>query len=69
MVPAPGDADVPVRRFGAPERFLAHAERAEVLAGVGLTPVGIAGRIGASRAAGEQRPEGVRAVLPVQGET
>ncbi|MFI6208253.1 1-deoxy-D-xylulose-5-phosphate synthase [Streptomyces sp. NPDC051041] len=63
------DVDVPVRRFGVPERFLAHAKRAEVLADIGLTPVEIAGRIGASLAAGEQRPEGVRAVPPVQGET
>ncbi|MFF8595275.1 1-deoxy-D-xylulose-5-phosphate synthase [Streptomyces sp. NPDC015220] len=45
-----GDAevDVPVRRFGIPEQFLAHAKRGEVLADIGLTPVEIAGRIGAS---------------------
>ncbi|MEV7081697.1 1-deoxy-D-xylulose-5-phosphate synthase [Streptomyces sp. NPDC093516] len=45
-----GDAevDVPVRRFGIPEQFLAHAKRAEVLADVGLTPVEIAGRTSAS---------------------
>ncbi|WP_447041643.1 1-deoxy-D-xylulose-5-phosphate synthase [Streptomyces sp. DSM 118878] len=45
-----GDAevDVPVRRFGIPEQFLAHAKRAEVLADVGLTPVEIAGRISAT---------------------
>ena len=44
-----GDAevDVPVRRFGIPEQFLAHAKRGEVLADIGLTPVEIAGRIGA----------------------
>jgi 1-deoxy-D-xylulose-5-phosphate synthase len=47
-----GDAevDVPVRRFGIPEQFLAHAKRAEVLADIGLTPVEIAGRISASMA-------------------
>ncbi|MFM9448663.1 1-deoxy-D-xylulose-5-phosphate synthase [Streptomyces acidiscabies] len=47
-----GDAevDVPVRRFGIPEQFLAHAKRGEVLADIGLTPVEIAGRIGASLA-------------------
>ncbi|MYS44761.1 1-deoxy-D-xylulose-5-phosphate synthase [Streptomyces sp. SID5998] len=51
-----GDAevDVPVRRFGIPEQFLAHAKRAEVLADIGLTPVEIAGRISASLAVREQ---------------
>ncbi|MEV6751414.1 1-deoxy-D-xylulose-5-phosphate synthase [Streptomyces sp. NPDC051214] len=50
-----GDAevDVPVRRFGIPEQFLAHAKRAEVLADIGLTPVEIAGRISATLAAKE----------------
>ena len=45
-----GDAevDVPVRRFGIPEQFLAHAKRGEVLADIGLTPVEVAGRISAS---------------------
>jgi 1-deoxy-D-xylulose-5-phosphate synthase len=42
------DVDVPVRRFGIPEQFLAHAKRSEVLADIGLTPVDIAGRISAS---------------------
>jgi 1-deoxy-D-xylulose-5-phosphate synthase len=42
--------DVPVRRFGIPEQFLAHAKRSEVLADIGLTPVEVAGRIGASLA-------------------
>jgi 1-deoxy-D-xylulose-5-phosphate synthase len=47
-----GDAevDVPVRRFGIPEQFLAHAKRGEVLADIGLTPVEIAGRISAALA-------------------
>ncbi|MFC8393281.1 MULTISPECIES: 1-deoxy-D-xylulose-5-phosphate synthase [unclassified Streptomyces] len=51
-----GDAgcDVPVRRFGIPEQFLAHAKRGEVLADIGLTPVEIAGRISASLTAGEE---------------
>jgi 1-deoxy-D-xylulose-5-phosphate synthase len=44
------DVDVPVRRFGIPEQFLAHAKRSEVLADIGLTPVEIAGRISASLA-------------------
>nr|WP_237499807.1 1-deoxy-D-xylulose-5-phosphate synthase [Streptomyces sp. SID8379] len=43
-----GEVDVPVRRFGIPEQFLAHAKRGEVLADIGLTPVEIAGRIGTS---------------------
>ncbi|WP_405551663.1 1-deoxy-D-xylulose-5-phosphate synthase [Streptomyces sp. NBC_01171] len=42
------DVDVPVRRFGIPDQFLAHAKRSEVLADIGLTPVEIAGRISAS---------------------
>ncbi|WP_030688428.1 1-deoxy-D-xylulose-5-phosphate synthase [Streptomyces sp. NRRL B-1347] len=44
------DVDVPVRRFGIPEQFLAHAKRGEVLADVGLTPVEIAGRVSATLA-------------------
>ncbi|MFF2650298.1 1-deoxy-D-xylulose-5-phosphate synthase N-terminal domain-containing protein [Streptomyces sp. NPDC058045] len=50
-----GDAevDVPVRQFGIPEQFLAHARRSEMLADIGLTPVEIAGRIGAALAAKE----------------
>ena len=36
------DVDVPVREFGTPPEFLAHAERAQVLAGVGLTAQQIA---------------------------
>ncbi|MEU6763115.1 1-deoxy-D-xylulose-5-phosphate synthase [Streptomyces sp. NPDC046853] len=47
------EVDVPVRRFGIPEQFLAHAKRGEVLADVGLTPVEIAGRISATLAAKE----------------
>ncbi|MEU5182461.1 1-deoxy-D-xylulose-5-phosphate synthase [Streptomyces longwoodensis] len=58
-----GDAevDVPVRRFGIPEQFLAHAKRGEVLADIGLTPVEIAGRISASlalRADGAEAADG-----------
>ncbi|MFH8346672.1 1-deoxy-D-xylulose-5-phosphate synthase [Streptomyces sp. NPDC018045] len=44
------DVDVPLRTFGIPEQFLAHAKRAEVLADIGLTPAEIAGRISASPA-------------------
>ncbi|MFD4628581.1 1-deoxy-D-xylulose-5-phosphate synthase [Streptomyces sp. NPDC058284] len=47
------EVDVPVRRFGIPEQFLAHAKRGEVLADIGLTPVDIAGRISATLAAKE----------------
>ncbi|MFI5699297.1 1-deoxy-D-xylulose-5-phosphate synthase [Streptomyces xanthochromogenes] len=46
--------DVPLRGFGIPEQFLAHARRGEVLADIGLTPVEIAGRIGAALAATEE---------------
>ncbi|MDX3855098.1 1-deoxy-D-xylulose-5-phosphate synthase [Streptomyces sp. AK02-01A] len=42
--------DVPLRTYGVPERFLAHAKRSEVLADIGLTPVEIAGRISAALA-------------------
>ncbi|MFJ8888469.1 1-deoxy-D-xylulose-5-phosphate synthase [Streptomyces sp. NPDC102402] len=42
------DVDVPLRTFGIPERFLAHAGRGEVLAEIGLTPVEVAGRVGAA---------------------
>ncbi|MFK4226590.1 1-deoxy-D-xylulose-5-phosphate synthase [Streptomyces sp. NPDC019890] len=45
--------DVPLRTFGIPEQFLAHAKRAEVLADIGLTPVEIAGRISAAMAVKE----------------
>ncbi|MFE5399713.1 1-deoxy-D-xylulose-5-phosphate synthase [Streptomyces sp. NPDC056568] len=66
------DVDVPVRRFGIPEQFLAHAKRAEVLADIGLTPVDIAGRISASLAVAAE-PEGAagdgRTVPPAQGES
>ncbi|MGI5404242.1 1-deoxy-D-xylulose-5-phosphate synthase [Streptomyces sp. CA-135486] len=47
--------DVPLRTFGIPEQFLAHAKRAEVLADIGLTPVEIAGRISAAMAVKETR--------------
>ncbi|MFD5874704.1 1-deoxy-D-xylulose-5-phosphate synthase [Streptomyces sp. NPDC060322] len=52
------DVDVPLRTFGIPEEFLAHAGRGEVLAEIGLTPVEVAGRIRAAlerRTAGEER--------------
>ncbi|WP_329168226.1 1-deoxy-D-xylulose-5-phosphate synthase [Streptomyces sp. NBC_01685] len=51
-------ADVPLRTYGIPEQFLAHAGRGEVLAEIGLTPVEIAGSISAAlerrTAAGER---------------
>ncbi|MFI2346231.1 1-deoxy-D-xylulose-5-phosphate synthase [Streptomyces sp. NPDC019443] len=49
--------DVPLRTFGIPEQFLAHAKRGEVLADIGLTPVEIAGRISAAMAVKERRAE------------
>ena len=42
--------DIPLRTFGIPEQFLAHAKRGEVLADIGLTPVEIAGQISAALA-------------------
>ncbi|WP_240137124.1 1-deoxy-D-xylulose-5-phosphate synthase [Streptomyces sp. MUM 178J] len=47
------DVDVPLRTFGIPEQFLAHAKRSEVLADAGLTAVEIAGQISAALAAKE----------------
>ncbi|WP_405593079.1 1-deoxy-D-xylulose-5-phosphate synthase [Streptomyces sp. NBC_01190] len=40
--------DVPLRDFGIPQEFLAHAKRGEILADIGLTPAEIAGAIGAT---------------------
>ncbi|MGW0705483.1 1-deoxy-D-xylulose-5-phosphate synthase [Streptomyces sp. NPDC002643] len=54
------DVDVPVRRFGIPEQFLAHAKRGEVLAEIGLTPAEIAGRISACLAVKGELPEGAK---------
>ncbi|MET8557911.1 1-deoxy-D-xylulose-5-phosphate synthase [Streptomyces sp. NPDC004959] len=51
---ADADVDVPVRHFGIPEQFLPHAKRGELLADLGLTPVEIAGRIGAHLARKEK---------------
>ncbi|MEN8654469.1 1-deoxy-D-xylulose-5-phosphate synthase [Streptomyces sp. 21So2-11] len=45
--------DVPLRTYGIPEQFLAHAKRGEVLADIGLTPVEIAGHISATLVAKE----------------
>ncbi|WP_138909371.1 1-deoxy-D-xylulose-5-phosphate synthase [Streptomyces chryseus] len=47
--------DVPLRTYGIPEQFLAHAKRGEVLADIGLTPALMAGRISLALAAGEGR--------------
>ncbi|WP_269858066.1 1-deoxy-D-xylulose-5-phosphate synthase [Streptomyces sp. RPT161] len=52
------DVDVPVRDFGIPAQFLAHAKRSEVLADLGLTPAEIAGRIGAALARIDARAGG-----------
>ncbi|MEV4740914.1 1-deoxy-D-xylulose-5-phosphate synthase [Streptomyces sp. NPDC049555] len=50
---------VPVRTFGIPEQFLAHAKRSEVLADVGLTPAEIAGHISAALARAQDATETV----------
>ncbi|MGW7051495.1 1-deoxy-D-xylulose-5-phosphate synthase [Streptomyces sp. NPDC054887] len=47
--------DVPLRTYGIPEQFLAHAGRGEVLADIGLTPASMAGRISLALAAVESR--------------
>ena len=39
------ELDVPLRDLAVPQRFLAHGSRDEVLAGVGLTADGVAGKI------------------------
>ncbi|MEV6006566.1 1-deoxy-D-xylulose-5-phosphate synthase [Streptomyces sp. NPDC051976] len=51
--------DVPLRDFGIPQQFLAHAKRGELLADIGLTPAEIAGRIGATLARTDARKEQV----------
>ncbi|MFJ4439098.1 1-deoxy-D-xylulose-5-phosphate synthase [Streptomyces sp. NPDC088923] len=51
---ADAEVDVPVRHFGIPEQFLPHAKRGELLADLGLTPVEIAGSIGAHLARKEK---------------
>ncbi|MGV9315899.1 1-deoxy-D-xylulose-5-phosphate synthase [Streptomyces sp. NPDC003691] len=71
--------DVPVRTYGIPEQFLAHAKRGEVLADIGLTPVEIAGRISAvlavkeAEAAGEaeaaEEPEAAEDIAEAKEET
>ncbi|MGA4838517.1 1-deoxy-D-xylulose-5-phosphate synthase [Streptomyces sp. G45] len=60
------EVDVPLRRFGIPEQFLAHAKRGEVLADIGLTPVEIAGRISATLARKEAAGEAGAAVIGAQ---
>ncbi|MEV7417043.1 1-deoxy-D-xylulose-5-phosphate synthase [Streptomyces sp. NPDC089919] len=52
------ETDVPLRTFGIPERFLAHAKRGEVLADIGLTPVEVAGGIGAALRTLDERAAG-----------
>ncbi|MGW7003110.1 1-deoxy-D-xylulose-5-phosphate synthase [Streptomyces sp. NPDC054933] len=57
------DVDVPVRDFGIPAQFLAHAKRGEVLADLGLTPAELAGRIGAALARIDTRAAGGHGVI------
>ncbi|WP_043267903.1 1-deoxy-D-xylulose-5-phosphate synthase [Streptomyces sp. CT34] len=49
------EVDVPLRTFGIPERFLPHATRGELLTDLGLTPAGIAARIGGALPAREEK--------------
>ncbi|MER7409031.1 1-deoxy-D-xylulose-5-phosphate synthase [Streptomyces cacaoi] len=49
--------DMPLCSLGLPESFVPHGKRAELLAELGLTPVEIAGRIGARLAPPEEREE------------
>ncbi|MCQ8189848.1 1-deoxy-D-xylulose-5-phosphate synthase [Streptomyces rugosispiralis] len=68
------EVDLPVRTFGIPEAFLAHAKRGEVLADIGLTPAEIAGRIGAALTRigavhPEQAPTAAGARTPAQAGT
>ncbi|GEB47606.1 1-deoxy-D-xylulose-5-phosphate synthase [Streptomyces cacaoi] len=49
--------DMPLCSLGMPESFVPHGKRAELLAELGLTPVEIAGRIGARLAPPEEREE------------
>ncbi|MCQ4043938.1 1-deoxy-D-xylulose-5-phosphate synthase [Streptantibioticus rubrisoli] len=52
------EVNVPVRDFGVPAQFLAHAKRNEVLADLGLTPAELAGRIGTALARIDARAAG-----------
>jgi 1-deoxy-D-xylulose-5-phosphate synthase len=62
--------DVPVRDFGIPQQFLAHAKRDELLADLGLTPAEIAGGIAAAllrinaRTAGPAAGPGATPAIP-----
>jgi 1-deoxy-D-xylulose-5-phosphate synthase len=58
--------DVPLRDFGIPQQFLAHAKRGEVLADIGLTPAEIAGGIGGALT---RMDVGVSVPAPARGET
>ncbi|WP_051856160.1 1-deoxy-D-xylulose-5-phosphate synthase [Streptomyces sp. NRRL S-1868] len=49
--------DMPLCSLGLPQSFVPHGKRAELLAELGLTPVEIAGRIGARLAPPEEREE------------
>ncbi|HET7173357.1 MAG TPA: 1-deoxy-D-xylulose-5-phosphate synthase [Nocardioidaceae bacterium] len=56
--------DVPVHIFGVPQRFLAHAKRAAILAAVGLSPQGLAREVTARVAALEGAPSAAPAEPP-----
>ncbi|WP_455357256.1 1-deoxy-D-xylulose-5-phosphate synthase [Streptomyces sp. SYSU K217416] len=61
--------DRPLRTFGIPGQFLAHAKRGEVLADIGLTPVEIAGRISAALAQkAQQAAQGAQQAVQVHME-
>ncbi|MFC7217513.1 1-deoxy-D-xylulose-5-phosphate synthase [Streptomyces polyrhachis] len=50
--------DMPVRTYGLPARFLAHAQRGEILAELGLTPAEIAGAVGGTLVKAAPAPGG-----------
>ena len=54
-------ADVPLCSLGLPQRFLPHGTREEILAEAGLTPAGVAARVGEELARCEDREEQRRA--------
>ena len=60
QAPRDADLDAPPRGLGIPGRFPLHAWHGEVPADTGLTPVGIAGPIGAALAAMEDAATAAR---------
>ncbi|RFU87812.1 1-deoxy-D-xylulose-5-phosphate synthase [Streptomyces triticagri] len=61
------EVDQPLRTFGIPEQFLEHGKRGELLADIGLTPVEVAGRIGATLTAKDARRQAGRPAGEEQG--